>query len=260
MRALRIIWLALAAAAALSCGAEVFVGDLNTSFDQANKMYEEGHFAEAAAAYDKMLANGEVSEAVYFNKGNAELKAGRLGRAIAAYLHAQRIGPRDADLRANLQFARSRARGGVMVQPERWRKFFDFLSLNEWTTLLVISFWALFLSLAFGQWRPALNPALRKFSLAAGAAVLFTGVCFAVALNLDYLSVSAVVIAGEAEVRNGPLEEAPSNYRVRDGVELAVLDRKDGWLQVLDSAQRSGWIRRDQVILLEPGAPAKAGQ
>src|SRR5882672_4567327 len=51
--------------------------DVSTAFDQANKLYEEGKFTEAAAAYEKMLRQGRASPALYFNLGNAFFKAGQ---------------------------------------------------------------------------------------------------------------------------------------------------------------------------------------
>lgn len=232
--------------------------DLASGFDAANKLYEEGKFANAAAAYDKLLANGNASEALYFNRGNAFFKEGQLGRAIASYLQARRLAPRDQGLRANLDLARTRARGGVPYQTDRFRALFDDLTLNEWTALLVIAFWLFFLVLAFMQWRPDLKSSLRRLCFLFGAATIVLGICFIIAFNYDYLASSVVVIVGEAEVRNGPLEEAPSNFKVRDGAELTVLDHKEGWLQVLDSAQRIGWIRRDQTLSLDTAA-AKPG-
>ena len=106
-----------------------------------------------------------------------------------------------------------------------------------------------FILLALGQWRAQLKPALRSYIIYTGVAVVLVSICFGIVLHTDYLTPSAIVVAGEADVRNGPLDESPSIYKVRDGAELNVIDQKDGWLQVVDSAQRAGWLRRDQVIV-----------
>ncbi len=259
MKSTRSFLFALTLISALWLSSTARASDLASGFDAANKLYEEGKFAEAAAEYDKLLASGSCSEAVYFNRGNAFFKQGQTGRALASYLQAQRLAPRDPALRANIQFARVRARGGLPYQMDRWHNFFGKVSLNGWTMLFACAFWLLFLLLAILQWRPALKPALRNSCIAVAAAVLLFGICLGVALNLDYLTSSVVVIAGEAEVRNGPLDEAPSNFKVRDGIELTILDQKEGWLEVMDAAQRTGWIRRDQVLSIDFNAPAKPG-
>jgi tetratricopeptide (TPR) repeat protein len=231
--------------------------DLSAPFEEANKLYEEGKFAEAIAAYDKLLATGSASDALYFNRGNAYFKLGQLGRAIDSYRHGRQLAPRDADLRANLQLARTHARGGAPYQTDRWRSWIGVLSLDEWTELVAVAFWLLSLFLALGQWRRQLSPALRKYIIVAVLFLLVSGICFATALSADHLTQSAVVIVGESEVRNGPLDESPALYKVRDGIELNVLDRLGDWLQVVDSAQRIGWLRKDQVLPFETTAMRK---
>src|SRR6266516_3657581 len=47
------------------------------AFEQANRLYEEEKFTEAAAAYQSMIGNGRVSSALYFNLGNALFKSGQ---------------------------------------------------------------------------------------------------------------------------------------------------------------------------------------
>jgi hypothetical protein len=179
-------------------------------------------------------------------------KMGQLGRAIASYRQAQQLSPRDPELRSNLQFARTRARGGSPYPAERWRGWLDALTMNEWTVLASAAVWLLFILLALGQWRAELSRTLRKYVVGAGVAVVVLGVCFGFVLRNNVFSHSAIVVVGEADVRNGPLDESPSVYKVRDGVEVHVIDEKDGWLQVVDSADRAGWLRRDQVLVFEP--------
>ena len=231
--------------------------DLAPGFESANKLYEEGNYTAALAGYDKLLETGSASEALYFNRGNALFKLGQVGRAIASYRVAQRLAPRDPALRANLQFARTSARGGSPYHRERWRIWLESLSLNEWTLLTAAAVWLLFILLALYQWRPALRPALRNYFLFVCATVIALGVCFGIVLNENCFAQTAIVITGEADVRNGPLEESQSLYKVRDGIEVEVLDRQNDWLQVVDSAQRVGWLRRDQVLLFEPTAASK---
>ena len=64
----------------------------NAEFEQANKLYEEGKFKQAAAAYQSLIDRGAELPTIYYNLGNAWYKAGQNGRAVAAYLHAERNG------------------------------------------------------------------------------------------------------------------------------------------------------------------------
>ena len=90
--------------------------DIPTEFNAANKLYAEGKFAEAADAYKKTLQSGAAAPALYFNYGNAEFKSGNFGRAIAAYRQAAQLTPRDAEVRANLEFARTRCKARRSVK------------------------------------------------------------------------------------------------------------------------------------------------
>ena len=221
------------------------------AFDAANRLYEQGKFKEAASAYEDMLRSGEASAALYFNLGNAFFKEGQMGRAIGAYRHAEKLNPRDPDLRANLQFARNQIQGPTLASTW-WQRWLSRLSLNEWTWLAVSAIWLLLLLLTLLQWRPAWRQPLRAYAFTLATVTVLLCVCFAGALFLDRYSPQAIVVAREAAVRQGPLDEAPTTFTVRDGSELKVLDRKDEWLQVTADSRRSGWVRRDQV-LVTPG-------
>lgn len=251
----RWFWL-LAALALVFSRVAARAADPAGEFETANKLYEGGRYADALAAYNHLLETGGASEALLFNRGNTLFKLGQLGRAIESYRLAQQLAPRDPDLRANLQFIRTRARGGTPWQSPRWRRWLESLSLNEWTALTAAALWALFLLLALVQWRRQLVSRLRPAILAAAAALLLSAVGLAIDLNENYFTQSAIVTAGETDVRNGPFDEAPSLYKVRDGAELTVLDRKDNWLQVTDSADRIGWVKLDQVLLFNLAAPS----
>lgn len=218
-----------------------------SAFDAANKLYEEGKFAEAAAAYHKLLKTGRTSSAVYFNLGNSFFKAGELGRAIGAYHQAAELAPRDSDLRANLQFARNQVQGPTRI-PSRWQQWLTRLTINEWSCLTAGAFWLWLALLTFGQLRPAVRPALRHYVFLLGTATGVLAACLSLALH-QRSSPSAIVTVRDAVVRQAPIEEAQSAFTVHDGAELEILDQKNDWLQVTTDPRRIGWIRRDQVLI-----------
>jgi len=128
-------------------------GDSPGAFDTANKLYEQGKFPEAASAYEKIIGSGPVSPALYFNLGNALYKSDQIGRALAAYRQAERIAPRDPELRANLQFVRELVQNPTL-QPTRWQHWLGSLTLNEWTVLTAVALWLWLALLTLPQWQP----------------------------------------------------------------------------------------------------------
>lgn len=238
----------------IAVGMAIFSGALairaraavSADFDSANRLYAQSQFAEAAAAYEQILTNGAVSPVLFFNQGNAYFKAGKLGRAIASYRQAERFTPRDPDVRANLQFARNRVQGPT-IKATAWQRGVNQLSLNEWTGLAVAGLWLTFALLVARQLKPALVPALRRWTWLAGAVtvLLFGGVGLAV--RQSFSSPIAIVTSADATVRTSPFEEATSTFTAHDGAELQVLDRKDDWVQVSDGHRSLGWIKRTAV-------------
>jgi tetratricopeptide (TPR) repeat protein len=226
--------------------------DPTAEFNAANKFYAEGKFAEAAGTYKKILQSGAVSPALYFNYGNAEFKSGNLGRAIAAYRQAAQLTPRDAEVRANLDFARNQVQG-PSLRESRWEIWLGLLTLNEWTGLAVVSFWLTFALLVARQIRPSLKTALGGFARGAVVVAILSCACLGVNAAIHFSKQTAVVVAQVATARSGPFDEAQSAFTSHDGAELAVLDHRDNWLQVTDSSGRIGWFQRQQVEILPGG-------
>jgi tetratricopeptide (TPR) repeat protein len=229
-----------------------FAADASAEFAAANKLYAEGKFAEAALAYDAILKTGAQSPALYFNAGNAEFKAGHLGKAIAAYRQAELLTPRDAELRANLAFVRNQVQGATL-RPSSWHKWVGSLTLNEGAMLSAFFFWALFALLALRQLKPALAPKLRAAARLTAALALFSGAILGLQAANHFNASVAVVTVADATARSGPFDDAQSVFTARDGAELKVLQRHDDWVQVVNRAGQIGWLNVKQAAVL-PGA------
>jgi len=236
----------------LVCTTKVLSADAGTDFAAANKLYAEGKFADAAAAYENILKTGTQSPALLFNAGNAEFKAGHLGKAIAAYRQAEQLEPRDAELRANLAFVRNKVQGATLRE-SRWQNWAGSLTLNEGALLTAVFFWALFGLLILRQIRPALAPRLRSAMQLTVVLVIFSGLVLALQTNSHFHSAVAVVTNADATARSGPFDEAQNAFTAHDGAELRVLDRHDDWVQAANTAGKIGWLNTNQVAVL-PGA------
>jgi len=223
--------------------------DVLTEFDAANKLYAEGKFADAAAVYEKILQSGATSPNLLFNYGNAECKAGNWGRAITAYRQAEQLAPRDADARANLEFARNQVQGPTS-SANRWENGIETLTLNEWTALVAVMFWLTFTLLAAMQIWPALKTALRGFTRGVAVVTILSGVCCGAAVSIHVFQKTAVVIAPDLVARSGPFDDAQNVFTAHDGAEFVVLSRHGDWLQVTDNSGKIGWLERRQVEIL----------
>jgi tetratricopeptide (TPR) repeat protein len=243
-------WLAILVA--LICAGKLLAADVSADFTAANKLYAEGKFTEAATAYGAILKTGAQSPALLFNAGNAEFKAGHLGKAIAAYRQAELLSPRDAELRANLAFVRNQVQGATLRETS-WQKWVGTLTLNEGALLTAMFFWALFALLALRQIKPALSPKLRTATRLAVALTIFSGAILGLQAANHFNTSVAVVNAADATARSGPFDDAQNVFTARDGAELKVLQQHDDWVQVANTVGKIGWLSTKQAAVL-PGA------
>ena len=241
--------------ALLIASTSVHAADLAGAFDTANKMYEQRKFQEAAAKYEELTRTGAAGPIMFFNLGNAWYKAGQLGRAIAAYREAQRLAPRDPNVRFNLQFVRKQVTGSELAPGPAWQQWLMNLTLDEWTIAATVALWLLFILLALGEVRASLRATLRVWTVTAGVAFVTFASLLGAAVYYQQKMDAAVVVVPNTVVRYGPLEESQVFYQLRDGSELHVLDEKktaenQSWLMVQDAARRTGWLKRQEVVVL----------
>jgi tetratricopeptide (TPR) repeat protein len=236
---------------ALIFAGNIFAADFDSDFSNANQLYAEGKFSDAANVYEKILASGAASPNLLFNYGNAEFKSRNLGKAIAAFRRAELLAPRDSEIRANLNFARNQVQGAT-VRESFWQNWLGNLSLNEWTIFAAILFWLTFILLAAKQIRPALVAKLKSATWIFAALTIFSGTILGVQAANHFSNQTAVVISAST-ARSGPFDDAQNSFFVHDGAELSILDRHDDWIQITDSSGKTGWLPTKQVEIL-PGA------
>lgn len=221
--------------------------DLASDFAAANRLYEEGKFAEAAAAYERLSSSGRTSASIQFNLGNAWLKAQRPGLAVAAYRQARALAPRDGDIRSNLALVRSR-----LPRPPPAESFtesvFGRLRPVEWLGVAAGGVWVFAGLLTLGLLNPGLRKRLRPFYWPAGATCAAVVIVAATAVALQFHEPDAVVILKDAQVRFGPLEESKEAYVLPEGSEVRVLQSQGAWVLVEATGHaRAGWIKLAHV-------------
>ncbi len=230
--------------------AHAFAQNPTATFEQANKLYEQGKFADAAKTYESLRQQGQTSPELLFNLGNAYFKSGQTGRAMLAYRQAELLAPRDPDLRANLSFVGGTVDGASPMS--RWRAFLHRLTLNEWTFVTTQLLWVWFALLIAGQIKATWKKPLRLYTRFAGIATVLCAAILFFAQQEVLGTPTGVVITKEAVVRYGPVEESQTSFVLHDGAEVRVVDQNNGWLRVTDAARREGWLKSDQVALLRP--------
>jgi tetratricopeptide (TPR) repeat protein len=217
-------------------------------FEDANRLYEQGKYAEAAAHYESLIKSGRNAPGVFFNLGNAYFKQGQLGHALLNYRKAEALAPRDPDIQANLRFTRDRVSGSLSVRLGLLQRFLNYFTLNELASFIGPLFWvwaALFCAIRI---RPRLKPALRTAQITTGIA-LAASVCLLAAASLAKKSRTVIVTSRQATVHLGPLPESQPAFVATDGSELRLLETRPDWLQVSDRPGRTGWLSTKDAVV-----------
>jgi tetratricopeptide (TPR) repeat protein len=219
---------------------------------RANQSYEAGQFAEAIAIYEAIVEAGVYNSDLYYNLGNAYFKQGEVGRAILNYRRAQRLTPRDADVAANLAFARAQTidqletEGGLtnLVQAaEEW------LTLNE-ALVLALALWVLICYFAV---LAILMPRLRRIFggvMAVLALFLMVGlISIANRLYTEWRYPPAVVVAQEVDITSGPgdSDQYLVEFNLHAGAEVRLLESRPGWQRITLPGNLQGWVPAEAV-------------
>jgi tetratricopeptide (TPR) repeat protein len=219
---------------------------------RANAAYEAGDFAAAVEGYRELLAAGHHHATLHYNLGNAYLRNGELGRAIAAYHRAATAAPRDRDVRANLAFARKNARDALAPPepPAALRTVFAWhyaLAPREaWAAAAALNL-ALWSLLALRLWR-------RREWLAwaaGGIAVLLCAVAGSLAARELWPQRIAVVVPREVDARAGTQETDVVRFKLHAGSEVRVSEQRYGWLRIALPAGEQGWIEARAADVVE---------
>lgn len=236
----RVAWItAFFVLAAAACAAPEGVARFERTFADAARAYDENRLPDAIAGWKSLVDEGQALPEVLFNLGNAYYRNGNLGDAIRVYRQAQRLAPRDPDIRANLGFAAQSA-GIVLPAPQPLLALLLDVSQKEWLMFASAGFWLL--NLALAAW--IVSPRFRFVSRPAAAALsvlLLIGLA-GLGMHRDLRQVpECVVMLRDQKVRSSPLETSTPLLAIPEGAIVRQLDERGNWIEVRYDAIR-GWL------------------
>ncbi len=222
-------------------------------FIEANAAYEDGDYATAVRLYDSLVERGHDAGHLHYNLGNAYLRNGELGRAIASYRRAWLRLPRDEDVRANLDFARKTTQDALAAPGPSavtstlffWHYGMSMSELERLALVLNLIFW---LVLAVRLFR-------RNSEFLRWTTFLILIPLIAVLASLAVRAFDpqrvAVVIPQEINAQSGPEGDAVVRFKLHAGSEVELRGRRDGWLRISLPDGQQGWIEAEHAEIVE---------
>lgn len=220
------------------------------AFVHANAAYEAGDYARAIALYEGLVERGFETGHLYYDLGNAYLRHGELGRAIASYRRSQAFLPRDQDVAANLAFARKSARDAIHPpEPGAVAKTLFFwhygLSRAELAAIFAVVNLLLWAVLVLRLYRRG-SEVLRWTFMA--LLIVLAAVGASLAVHHLWTPAIAVVVPQEIDVRSGTHEGDVVLFKLHAGTEVRVVDRREGALRIaLPEEGQGGWIEAEHA-------------
>jgi hypothetical protein len=228
----------------------------------ANRLYESGQFEQAALAYQSLVDEGFADSALYYNLGNAYFKQGDVGSAILNFRRAERLAPRDPDIRANLELARSMTVD--QIEKARAETFLDQLTrftqerltLDE-LALAALTLWFLFsiLLISFMAARRGSNlrEGLQYAAIVAGLLLALVGFSLLGRWHVEHTRPAAVVVVVEQDVTSGPGDQYVTEFTLHSGTEVNVLETRNNWTRLaLPGNELEGWAPADSITTVTP--------
>lgn len=220
----------------------------------ADNEYAKKNYTQAIADYQELLKDG-VSADIYYNLGNAYYRTDNITQALLAYERAHLLSPGDADIRFNLEMARSKTIDKITPQSEMffvtWYKaLVNLMSVDGWAYTaclsLLIAIIAMLIYIFYG------NDKVR----AGGFYASITFIVIFILANIfafeqrDLLinRTGAIITSPAVTVKNGPSANAGSAFVIHEGTRVDIIDKSlANWRSIRLADGREGWITTKQL-------------
>ena len=225
---------------------------------EADQAYQENKFADAITAYEAILETEGESADIYYNLGNCYYKTKNIAKAVLNYERAWLLKPGDADIRFNLELARSKTIDQITPTSEvfivTWIKnITNLMSEKEWGITAIISFLLLLIGLAlyiFGN-----RIILKKIGFIAAAVFLIVCISanmFANGQKNKIVSRSgAIVMSPTITVKSTPNESGTDLFVLHEGTKVYIEDDSmKGWKEIRLEDGKEGWLPASAIEVI----------
>ena len=221
---------------------------------EGDSAYVHEEYTEAINIYETLLKQGESAD-IYYNLGNAYYRDKNYTRAIINYERALLLDPGDADIRWNLEMARTKTVDKIVPQGEMffvtwYRAMVNMFSVDTWALIGIIAFVLLLVGILVylicrQTWQQR----------AGGYASVVMLVVFILAMVSAFhqkhqaeVRNSVIVTSPSVSVKSTPAENGTELFVIHEGTKANIIDdsMKD-WKEVIIDDGKRGWLETKQV-------------
>jgi len=233
------------------CG---FALDIPQMEQQAEQLYAEGKYADAAEIYNRIRAEGMESAGLYYNLGNCYYKQGENTKAVLNYERSLLLNPGDPMARYNLRMAQQAVVDKIEVLPElflvRWYKALEtYFSADQWGYISVVLFIVFLLMAALFFYSRSVG--VKKTGFVVGIIVFF------LAIGSVYFAVRqdnrisereyAIIVTPSVTVKGAPDNSGTSLFLVHEGLKVRVVGELGNWYNIRLADGNEGWVAKTDL-------------
>jgi hypothetical protein len=235
--------------------------DIEALFEEGNDLFREANetaqtdrsaaehlYLKAILRFERIVHEGGIRNGkLFYNIGNTYFRMNDIGRAILNYNRAALYTPHNADLRQNLEFARSRRLDDIPVPQTRkilqtlffWH--YD-ISTKARSTIFIAGF--LLCWTALGASLFIARPLFNRAAWAGGVVAAL----FLASLSIETISQQrsnlGVIVDPDVTARKGNSDSYEQSFKdpLHAGTEFSILEDRGDWVQVKLMDERRCWL------------------
>lgn len=224
---------------------------------QADSLYADGNYEQAAAIYESLLKEGEAAE-LYYNLGNCYYKMEKLAYAVLNYERALRIDPADPDIQANLDFVRGLTLDKVTPPSELffvtwWKNLANAFNMAQWKIIAIVFFILLLAGiLAYFFSRPTLLRRIGFYTaIASIVIVLVANLCALTQSQTIGQHNAAIITSPVATIYSSPNNSSTHLFEIHEGTRVDILDSStDEWMEIRLEEGKQGWAETKNLEVI----------
>ncbi len=220
---------------------------------QADRSAAEMLYLKAILRYERIVQEGGIRNGkLFYNIGNSYFRMNDVGRAILNYNRAALYTPHNADLRQNLEFARSRRLDDIPVpQTRKILQTIFFWHYDVSTRVRSAIFLGGFLLcwIALGVKLVLKRPIFKRAAWVGGmVAVLFLA-SLSIETRAQQHSNLGVIVKPDVTARKGNSNSYKPSFTepLHAGTEFSILEERSDWVHVELMDERRCWLPAESI-------------
>jgi tetratricopeptide (TPR) repeat protein len=228
--------------------------DPQSQFEEGLVQYRSDNWELAVTVWESLLDQGYDSGPLQYNLGNAYFRLNDLPKSILAYERAERLLPRDSDVKSNLEYVRlsvvDRVEPPVRLSLWNWiDRIRDSLTLRESATIYFLGL--MMAALIALRWFIAARLWARLRPVLLGIAAFFV-VCifwYGWRSSIDAREF-AIIMADKVNVYSGPDDSSTQLFALHEGTRVEAREGLTEWMRIRLADGREGWLRLKEIEII----------